>query len=41
MRPSFVVKAGGEGQFFFSLMSDDGKKLLTGGMSATKGRYVQ
>jgi uncharacterized protein len=36
MAAKFVVKAGGEGQYFFSLMSDDGKRLLTGGMSATK-----
>jgi uncharacterized protein len=36
MAAKFVVKAGGVGQYFFNLMSDDGKKLLTGGMSATK-----
>lgn len=32
----FVVKAGGEGQYFFNLMSDDGRKLLTSGMFPAK-----
>jgi uncharacterized protein len=36
MAAKFVVKPGGEGQFFFNLMSEDGRKLLTSGMFPAK-----